>query len=320
LKILSLHNTYRQTGGEDVVVEQERQLLREHGHEVIEYCRSNKELGDDLVSKLLFAKRVLWSRKAALEIEAIISRRRPDVAHFHNTFPLISPSGYWVCKRLGVPVVQTVHNYRMICVRGDYFRDGHICEDCLRWKTPLPALVHRCYRGSLPQTMAAAGALAVHRLFSTWTKLVDVLVALTEFGRMKLVEAGFSPDKIIVKPNFVRPDPGVREDIPTDYALFAGRLSPEKRVLTLIHAWEKINRISLLIVGDGPGEKDIRDLIGRGRLGNIRMVGATPRKELMGLMKRATLLLVPSAWYETCLLYTSPSPRDLSTSRMPSSA
>jgi glycosyltransferase involved in cell wall biosynthesis len=299
LKILSLHNAYRQRGGEDVVVEQEVQLLREHGHEVIEYRRSNEELGDDLVSKFRFGQGALWSRKAALEIEAIIYRSRPDVAHFHNTFPLISPSGYWICKRLGLPVVQTVHNYRMICVRGDYFRDGHICEDCLRWKTPLPAMVHRCYRGSMPQTMAAAGTLAVHRLLGTWTKLVDVFVALSAFCEMKLIEAGIPPDKIFVKPNFVHPDPGPRGDVPTDYALFAGRFSPEKRVLTLVGAWEKIDRISLLIVGDGPCKEDLGRIIGRGSFSNVRMVGPARRKELLELMKRATFLLVPSEWYET---------------------
>lgn len=299
MRILLLHNAYRQRGGEDIVVEQERQLLQKHGHDVIEYHRSNKELGDDLLSKLLFAQRALWSRKAASEIEAIILRERPDVAHFHNSFPLISPSGYYVCRRLGVPVVQTVHNYRMICVRGDFFRDNHICEDCLRWKSPLPAIVHRCYRASLPQTMAAAGAFAGHRLLRTWTKLVDVFVVLTEFVRLKMIEAGLPPEKIVVKPNFVHPDPGVHEGRSADYALFAGRLSPEKRVLTLVHAWGKIDRLSLLIVGDGEGEKDVRDAIADGRLGNVRMVGSAPRKELLELMKRATLLMVPSEWYET---------------------
>jgi glycosyltransferase involved in cell wall biosynthesis len=299
LKILILHNAYRLGGGEDIVVEQERQLLREHGHEVIEYRCSNKELGDDLVSKVFCAQRALWSRKAALEIEAIIVRKRPDVAHFHNSFPQISPSGYWVCKRLGVPVVQTVHNYRMICVRGDFFRDDHICEDCLRWKTPLPAILHRCYRESLPQTMAAVGALAVYQLLRTWTKLVDVFVALTEFGRMKLVEAGFPPGKIVVKPNFVYPDPGVREDISTDYALFAGRLSPGRRILTLLDAWEKIVSIPLLIVGGGKGEEFIRNTVEHGSVNNVRMFGPAQRKELLELMKRAAFLLVPSEWYET---------------------
>jgi glycosyltransferase involved in cell wall biosynthesis len=298
LRILSLHNTYRQRGGEDVVVEQECQLLREHGHEVIEYRRSNTELGDDLVSKVLFGQRALWSRKAALEIEAMILRWKPTVAHFHNSFPQISPSGYWVCKRLGVPVVQTVHNYRMSCVRGDYFRDGHICEDCLRWRNPLPAIVHRCYRGSMPQTMAAAGAFAVHRLLRTWTNQVDVFMALTEFGRKKLIEGHIPADKIFVKPNFVHPDPGLRQDTSTDYALFAGRLTPEKRVLTLVYAWEKIDRIPLLIVGDGPGKKEIGDRVVCGSVDNVRMVGYTPRKELLELMKRASFLLIPSEWYE----------------------
>jgi glycosyltransferase involved in cell wall biosynthesis len=298
LKILSVHNVYRQGGGEDVVVDQESQLLRAHGHEVIEYRRSNKERGDDLLSKLYFARQSLWSRKAAAEIEALICRRKPDVAHFHNTFPLISPSSYWVCKRLGVPVVQTIHNYRMTCVRGDYFRADHICEECLGWKGPLPAVVHGCYRDSVAQTAAAAVVLSIHRVLGTWRELVDVFLALTEFGRMKLIEAGVEPGKIVIKPNFVHPDPGFRKERPTDYALFAGRLSPEKRILTLVKAWEKIKNISLLIVGDGPKKDEISNAIEREELANVRMVGALPRKELLKMMKGATLLLVPSEWYE----------------------
>jgi len=300
VKVLSVHNHYREAGGEDVVALQECELLREHGDEVVEYRRSNSELGDDLASKMLFAGRAFWSRKAEREIQTIIQRTRPHVAHFHNVFPQISLSGYRACKRLNVPVIQTVHNYRLICVRGDYFRNNHICRDCLNWKIPLPAIFHRCYRDSFAQSAAAAGALAFHQVLRTWDRLVDVFVALTEFGKMKLIEAGYPAQKIVVKPNFVRPDPGICERYSADgYALFAGRLSPEKRVLSLIEAWDAIDDIPLLIVGGGPGEALIKQIVGRGHLTNVELVGSQPRKELLALMKRAKLLLVPSEWYET---------------------
>ncbi len=300
MKVLSVHNYYRESGGEDVVARQECQMLREHGHEVIEYRRSNSELGDDLTSNLLFAGRAFWSRKAQREIEAIILRTRPHVAHFHNVFPQISPSGYRACKRLGVPVVQTVHNYRMTCVRADFFRDNRICQDCLTWKSPVPAILHHCYRGSFPQTLVAATALAAHQMLHTWARFVDVFVALTEFGRTKLIEAGLPVQKIVVKPNFMHPDPGVREwHNPRGCALFAGRLSPEKRVVTLIEAWRKIDDISLMIVGSGPGEAPIKQIVGRGDLSNVQLLDTQPRKELLRLMQHAKLLLLPSEWYET---------------------
>jgi glycosyltransferase involved in cell wall biosynthesis len=300
VKVLSVHNHYREAGGEDVVARQECELLREHGNEVVEYRRSNSELGDDLASKMLFAGRAFWSRKAEREIQTIILRTKPHVAHFHNVFPQISISGYRACKRLNVPVIQTVHNYRLICVRGDYFRNNHICRDCLNWKIPLPAVFHRCYRDSFAQSAAAAGALAFHQVLRTWDRLVDVFVALTEFGKMKLIEAGYPAQKIVVKPNFVRPDPGICERYSADgYALFAGRLSPEKRVVSLIEAWNTIDDIPLLIVGGGPGEALIKQIVGRGHLTNVELVGSQPRKELLALMKRAKLLLVPSEWYET---------------------
>jgi glycosyltransferase involved in cell wall biosynthesis len=300
VKILSVHNYYRQAGGEDVVARQECELLREHGDQVVEYRRSNSELGDDLTSKLLFAGRAFWSRKSEREIEAIILRTRPHVAHFHNVFPQISLSGYRACKRLDVPVIQTVHNYRLVCVRGDYYRNNRVCRDCLNWKIPLPAVLHRCYRGSFAQSAAAAAALAAHQALKTWNRLVDVFVALTEFGKVRLIEAGFPEQKIIVKPNFVRPDPGICERYSEKgYALFAGRLSPEKRVVSLIEAWNTIDDVPLVIVGSGPGEAFIKEIVGRGHLSNVQLLEAQPRKELLALMKRAKLLLVPSEWYET---------------------
>jgi glycosyltransferase involved in cell wall biosynthesis len=300
VKILSVHNYYREGGGEDVVAWQECKLLRAHGDEVVEYRRSNSELGDDFLSKMLFAGRAFWSRKAERDIEAIILRRRPDVAHFHNVFPQISFSGYRACKRLNVPVVQTVHNYRLICVRGDYFRSNRICQDCLNWKSPVPAVLHRCYRGSFAQSAAAAAALAAHQLLRTWNRLVDIFVAVTEFGKQKLIEAGFPEQKIVVKPHFVHPDPGISQHYNVNkYALFAGRLSPEKRVVSLIEAWKTIDDVPLIIVGSGPAEQLIKQTVRCGRFSNIQLLEAQPRQKLLTLMKGAKLLLVPSEWYET---------------------
>ena len=172
MKVLSVHNYYREAGGEDVVARQECELLREHGDEVFEYRRSNSELGDDVVSKLLFAGRAFWSRKAEREIQTIILRTRPHVAHFHNVFPQISPSGYRACKRLGVPVIQTVHNYRLICIRGDYFRNNRICRDCLRLEDSITcgfsSLLSRFFRS---ERRSGTGApLAVHQVLRTWSR------------------------------------------------------------------------------------------------------------------------------------------------------
>lgn len=300
VRILSLHNSYREGGGEDVVAMQECELLRAYGHEVVEYRRSNSELGDDPISKMLFAGRAFWSHKAQRDIEDIILRTRPDVAHFHNVFPQISFSGYKACKRHGVPVVQTVHNYRLVCVRGDYFRNNHICQDCLTWKSPLPAVLHRCYHRSFAQSAAAASALGAHRLLQTWKRFVDVFVALTEFGKQKLIEAGLPAAKIVVKPHFVHPDPGASDRYRANgYALFAGRLSPEKRVLSLIEAWKKIKDLPLMVVGSGPSEVVIKQALGRNLDSRVHLLGAQPRHILMSLMKNARLLLVPSEWYET---------------------
>jgi glycosyltransferase involved in cell wall biosynthesis len=298
VRILSVHNYYRQSGGEDVVAAQECLMLRAHKHEIIEYRRSNSELGDDLGSKMLFAGRAFWSRKAEREIEVLIKRTRPDVAHFHNVFPQISPSGYRACKRFGVPVIQTVHNYRLTCVRADYFRENRICEDCLKWKSPVPAMFHKCYRHSFAQTVAAGTALGIHQLLGTWTRLVDVFVALTKFGRSKLIEAGFRSDQIAIKPNFVHPDPGMYDARREDYALFVGRMAPEKRVITLIKAWTRIHDTPLVVVGGGPGEAVVKEIVGRWHLSNVELLGTRSRQTVLELIKRARFVLVPSEWFE----------------------
>jgi glycosyltransferase involved in cell wall biosynthesis len=283
------------------VAEQESLILREHGHEIVEYRRSNSELGDDLASTMLFAARAVWSPKAEREITAIIRRHKPDVAHFHNVFPQISPSGYRACLRLGIPVIQTVHNYRMTCVRGDYFRNNRVCETCLTWKVPLPALLHSCYRNSTTQTIVAAAALAIHQIARTWNKMVDIFLVLTNFSAGKLIEAGLPSEKIFVKPNCVYPDPLFSEwnDRERQYALFVGRLFPERRVRLLLEVWRSIREIPLLIVGSGSGWGSIRSLVARERLSNVHILDGRPRAELLSLMKHARMLLVPSEWYET---------------------
>ena len=203
MKILSVHNSYQQPGGEDQVFAQEADLLRSHGHQVVLYQASNDQVTG--ANRPGFARATLFgTRRPIRSLRALMQRERPDLVHVHNTFPVISPAVYYAADEAGVPVVQTLHNYRLLCPTATLFRDGHVCQDCVGKRIPWPGVVHGCYRGSRPATAAAAAMLATHNYKQTWSKTVSAYIALSGFARDKFIQGGLPAAKIFVKPNFLR--------------------------------------------------------------------------------------------------------------------
>lgn len=295
MRILVVHNYYQRAGGEDRVFLEETDLLEANGHEVVRYELHNERV--TTMNPVMLAKNTLWSSPAYKDIEAILRRERPHVAHFHNTFPLVSPAGYYAARAAGVPVIQTLHNYRLLCPNALFYRDGGPCEDCLGRAVTWPGVVHGCYRESPAASAVVTAMLSAHRASRTWARVVDVYIALTEFARRKFVEGGLPAEKIVVKPNFVRPDPGVGGGR-GGFALFVGRLSPEKGVATLLEAWDRLGKdIPLKIIGDGPLAGQVVSAAGR-RLG-VEYLGHKPVEEVRASMKEAGALVFPSEWYET---------------------
>ncbi len=295
MKILAVHNRYQRPGGEDQVFVDETALLEARDHRVVRYEVHNDQV--ERVNRLTLAKDTVWNTSAHRELRALIRLERPDVVHFHNTLPLVSPAGYYAARAEGVPVIQTLHNYRLLCPVALFFRDGRVCEDCMGKAVPWPGVVHECYRGSRAASGVIATMLTVHRVLRTWTEMVDVYIALTEFARKKFIEGGLPAGKIVVKPNFVAPDPG-RGQGGGGYALFVGRLAPEKGTGTMLAAWERLGtRIPLKIVGDGP----LRDRVveAAARRSNVEWLGHRPVEEVHALMGKADMLVFPSEWYET---------------------
>ena len=295
MKILAVHNRYQRPGGEDQVFVDETALLETRNHRVLRYEVHNDQVKQ--VNRLTLAKDTVWNTSAYRELGALIRRERPHVVHFHNTLPLVSPAGYYAARAEGVPVIQTLHNYRLLCPVALFFRDGRVCEDCMGKAVPWPGVVHRCYRGSRTASGVIATMLTVHRALRTWTEMVDVYVALTEFARNKFIEGGLPAGKIVVKPNFVAPDPG-RGQGGGGYALFVGRLAPEKGTETMLAAWDRLGtRIPLKIVGDGP----LRDRVveAAARQSNVEWLGHRPVEDVHALMGKADMLVFPSQWYET---------------------
>ncbi len=298
MKILLAHNFYRQHGGESEVFETERRVLQAAGHSVVCYTRDSAEIAETgLWSRAALAANAIWSARSHREIGALIAREAPEVAHFTNTFPLISPSAYYACRRARVPVVQSIHNYRLICPAATLWRDGAICEECVDHSL-LRSVRHACYQDSRAASAVLASALAVHRRGGSYAKLVDRYIALTEFARDKLIAGGLPGERIAVKPNCVEPDPGPREG-PGHHALFAGRLTAEKGLQTLLDAWKRLGPdVPLRIAGDGPLREALARRIAEERIAGATLLGALPRAALLEELRGARVLVFPSEWYE----------------------
>ena len=295
MKILLIHNYYQQSGGEDQVFAAESTMLEKHGCRVFRHTVHNDRI--KWVNLLTLARNTLWNKTIARELRETIRKVRPDVVHFHNTFPLISPSAYYAAKAEGIPVVQTLHNYRFLCSNALFFRDGHVCEDCMGKFLSWPGVFHACYRNSRAATSVTATMLSVHHVLHTYKRMVDMYIALTDFARQKFIQWGLPAEKIAVKPNFVDPDPGTG-DGQGGYALFVGRLTQEKGINALLAAWEKIGgKIPLKIVGDGPLSSKVAKALQR--ISGVEWLGHKPRQLVLGLMKDAAVLIFPSIWYET---------------------
>ena len=293
--ILVAHNFYQLAGGEDVVFAAETALLRAHGHTVVEFVEDNREVHG--VNQLSAGLGATWSRASRARMREALERHRPDVVHLHNTFPLISPSVYYTVRAVGIPVVQTLHNYRLLCPNALFYRDGRVCEDCLGRLVPWPGVAHACYRGSRAATGVVATMLTAHRLARTWTRKVSAYVVLSEFARRKLIQGGLPAAKLLVKPHFVDPDPGPGAH-EGGFALFVGRLSAEKGVRTLLGAWELLaGRVPLTVVGDGPLAGEVA--AAARRLPGVEWLGARTGGEVADLMGQAALLVSPSECYET---------------------
>jgi glycosyltransferase involved in cell wall biosynthesis len=295
MRILLCHAYYQQPGGEDQSFEAEARLLESRGHEVRRYTLHNDAIED--MSRLAIAAKTFWNRSSHRALTRLLRDFRPDVMHCTNNFPLISPSAYSAARAQGGAGVQSLRNYRQLCPGGLLLRNDAVCEDCLGKWFAAPAVRHGCYRGSRMATAVVAGMTALHRMLGTWSSAVDLYFTLSGFAKAKFVSAGWPAEKIAVKPNFIDPDPGVGEGR-GDYAVFAGRLSPEKGLRTMLDAWRRLQRpIPLKIIGDGPLAAEIQQFSQAHP--HVELLGRRPLEEVLQIIGAARFLVMPSVWYET---------------------
>jgi glycosyltransferase involved in cell wall biosynthesis len=295
LKITIAHNRYQQAGGEDSVVRHETAMLVRHGHTVESILVDNDHI-HGAGSQIVSAIRSFYSRPSYKMVAEAVAAFQPDVLHVHNFVPTLSPSIFFAAHDANVPVVQTLHNYRLLCANAQFFRAGAPCEKCLESRSFLPGVRYACYRGSRVGSAVMGGGMCLHDTLGTWSHRVDRYIALTQFAADKLGKFRVPRSKISIKPNFVE-DRGIGQH-QGGFALFVGRLSEEKGIHTLLRA-DATGQLSipLKLVGDGPLSEEVRRASER-KESQITWLGRKSTAETIELMKDATVLLVPSIWYE----------------------
>jgi len=300
MRVLLVHNFYGSTApsGENKAFEAEKSLLRSQGHTVAEFTRHSDEVrAKGAVGAIQGALATPWNPKMGRALANVVEEFKPDVVHAHNTFPLISPAIFHAIGSLAARVL-TLHNYRLLCPAAIPMRAGKVCTRCLDRRSSLPALWHGCYRGSRAATLPLALNVALHRAVGTWTKQVDAFIALSDFQRKRMSEAGLPAHKVHVKPNFYPGSPLVVQwNAREPYVVFAGRLGAEKGVLTLLRAWKSwgTGAPELRMVGDGELRKDLEQMA-EGL--PVRFLGQLGSADAQAQIAAARLLILPSEWFE----------------------
>lgn len=296
MRILLGHNYYQRPGGEDVVFGADVSLQRQYGNDVIEFTIHNDLIKD--INPLILASETIWSFQTQRRLSRTISDFHPDIAHFHNTFPLISPSAYYSCHEAGVPVIQTLHNYRLLCPSAIFYRSGKVCQDCKEKLFPYPGILHSCYRNSFVQTCVVALMLFSHRMMNSWKKNIDRFIVSNTFLESQLIDAGYPPKKIIrlLNPFQLEVHKPCYEF--GNYILYFGRIDPPKGVHILVNAMQQIPQLRLVVVGSGPAMDDTVSWVKDNHLKNIDFVGPKWGSDLVPYLEKARLVIVPSLWNE----------------------
>lgn len=302
MRVLIVHNYYKIPGGEDTVVSNEKKLLESQGHEVFLYVRNNDEMDSySKLKKMMIPINTIFSWKSYKEVSRILDEKNIDIMHVHNTVCVVSPSVYYAAFKKEIPVVQTIHNFRLLCPAATFLRDGNICDECVE-NGLMHSCKYACYRNSKSQTFALAFTEAFHKTIGTYKKLN--FICLTEFNKEQLLRINtkkkyIAPQKVYVKPNFVLTD---RKCIPLserkNQIVYAGRLDSTKGIKVLFEAWRKISKYELIVCGAGPLEDWCKEYIDANNITNINMLGFVANDKVLDIISNSKATILPTQLYE----------------------
>jgi glycosyltransferase involved in cell wall biosynthesis len=303
MKILIVHNRYRPTApsGENLVVDQESAALSARGHEVAVFQRHSGEIAEwSPLRRATLPARVLWSEDSRRGMAESLVKFRPDVVHVHNTFPLVTPSVLYACRDHSVPAVMTVHNYKLGCASGTFFRDGQVCHDCLGGSS-FPAVAHGCYRGSAAWTAPVVLGSWLHR--TAWRTMIAAYIFISAAQRDLLAPVGLPADRSFVKHNFVPALPADIEIATEPQVVYVGRLDEPKGAPFLMRAWDTFRArhprspLRLVVVGGGELSEAVASWATKHE--SVTLAGHVSRPEVYRILAGSRAVIIPSQWEET---------------------
>lgn len=296
MKVAQIHNRYRSYGGEDAAVENSTKLLNDHGVQTVSLIRESNDISEGIAAKVMLGIRSSYSRSAYADMVQFLEHEKPDIAHVHNLYPLLTPSILRACREASVPVVMTVHNYRLVCPIGVHFTAGSICERCVGGRE-YSCILKNC-RDNLPESTIYAVRTALARKYGLFANNVNRFISPSAFLKRRLVEAGYDERKFVVLPNFVADPVSLAIPAAGSYCGFVGRFSAEKGVETLAAAAALLPDIPFQLAGSSTEMPAVSRIISR----NTRLVGPLSRVETGYFYRGARFIVIPSVSFEVCPL------------------
>ena len=294
--VLLIHNYYKSRGGEDTAYDWQKRILKENGHDIIEYSNNSKDI-DNIFKRSYAFLNSFYSHKTYRDLKEIILEKKPDIAHIHNIYPLITRSVYDVLSDNYIPIVQTIHNYRFFCANGLCLNKGEICNKCENLS--IGNIFHNCSDSQKLYNFLLALNIYILRKKDIYLK-VSNFIALSNFVKKKLVKVGIDKAKISVIKNILenKAIDIISEDTEKKYFVYLGRLSQEKGIQKLVKVFTDLKKVKLKILGDGPLYENIKNKITSQKISNISLLGYIDGEEKYKTIKSAYAVVIPSICYE----------------------
>jgi len=311
------HKFFHPAGGPETVLFQSMRVLNSLGHEVIPFSMKHprnlktpysryfvsevdyNNHNGDILKKLKTAVNLIYSVEAEKKMEVLINDTRPQLAHLHNIYHQISPSILRALKRHGIPVVMTLHDFKLACPSYTFLRNGTPCEIC-EGRHFYKAVIHRCVKNSYLSSLLCATEMYLHKMLQTYSKGVDVFIVLSQFSKEKMIRYGLPEEKIEVLPNCIDVDQYHPHKMVGDYVLFLGKLSEKNGIFTLVQAMKHIPEVKLKVAGEGEMGPLLKEYVAREGLKNLEFLGFVTGEKLAKLMQGCYFTVFPSLCYHNC--------------------